>query len=456
MKFDAIVIGSGQAGKPLSYALADLGWKVAFIERAELGGSCINTGCTPTKTMVASAQVAHYARNAARWGVHTNEVSVELPAVVARKNKVVQGFRAAIQRRIDAKPNITLVRAHGRFTGPHRVEAGGQTFESEKIFIDTGTRPAIPKIPGMDSVPFLTNASVMELLEIPPHLLVLGGGYIGLEFGQMFRRFGSRVTIIHNSERILPREDLDITQELQRALEAEGVEFALGGTTTRVENRSGEIALAYETKEGSKTISGSHLLVATGRKPNTDDLGLDKAGIATDARGYIKVNGRMETSAAGIWAMGDVKGGPAFTHISYNDYQIVYANLIEGKNLSIEHRYLPYALFTDPPLGRVGITEQDARTSGRKFKMGTYPMANVARAIERDETVGLMKVIVDGENDRILGAAILGSEGGELVQILGAMILAGAPYTVLKGAVYIHPTLAEGFFGLMESVKPVN
>jgi len=456
MKFDAIVIGSGQAGKPLSYALADLGWKVAFIERAELGGSCINTGCTPTKTMVASAQVAHYARNAARWGVHTNDVSVDLPAVVARKNKVVQGFRDAIQRRIDAKQNITLVRAHGRFTGPHQVEAGGQTFESEKIFIDTGTRPEIPKIPGMDSVPFLTNASVMELLEIPKHLLVLGGGYIGLEFGQMFRRFGSRVTIIHKSERILPREDPDITQELQKALEAEGVEFALGGTTTRVENRSGEIALAYETKQGSKTISGSHLLVATGRKPNTDDLGLDKAGIATDPRGYIKVNGRMETSAAGIWAMGDVKGGPAFTHISYNDYQIVYANLIEGKNLTIEHRYLPYALFTDPPLGRVGITEQDARTSGRKFKMGTYPMANVARAIERDETVGLMKVIVDGENDRILGAAILGSEGGELVQILGAMILAGAPYTVLKGAVYIHPTLAEGFFGLMESVKPVN
>jgi pyruvate/2-oxoglutarate dehydrogenase complex dihydrolipoamide dehydrogenase (E3) component len=456
MKFDAIVIGSGQAGKPLSYALADLGWKVAFIERAELGGSCINTGCTPTKTMVASAQVAQYARNAARWGVRANEVSVDLPAVVARKNRVVQGFRDAIQRRIDTKPNITLVRAHGRFTGPHQVEAGGQTFESEKIFIDTGTRPEIPKIPGMGSVPFLTNLSIMELLEVPKHLLVLGGGYIGLEFGQMFRRFGSRVTIIHKSERILPREDPDITKELQKTLEAEGIEFALGATTTRVENRGGEIVLTCEAKPSAKTLSGSHLLVATGRQPNTDDLGLEKAGVATDARGYIKVNGRMETSVPGVWATGDVKGGPAFTHISYNDYQIVYANLIEGKNLTIEHRYLPYALFTDPQLGRVGITEQDARVSGRKFKMGTYPMANVARAIERDETAGLMKIIVDGENDRILGAAILGSEGGELVQILGAMILAGAPYTVLKGAVYIHPTLAEGFFGLMESVKPVN
>lgn len=456
MKFDAIVIGSGQAGKPLSYALAGVGWKIAFIERAELGGSCINTGCTPTKTMVASAQVAHYARNAARWGVRASDVSVDLPAVVARKNKVVQGFRDAIQRRIDQMPNIRLVRAHGRFTGPHQVAAGGEIFESEKIFIDTGTRPEIPEIPGMDSIPFLTNASVMELQEVPKHLLVMGGGYIGLEFGQIFRRFGSHVTIIQKGERILPREDPDISQMLQKALEVEGIEILPGAITTRVETRGEGIALTYETKQGAKTVSGSHLLVATGRKPNTDDLGLDKAGVAADARGYIKVNGRLETSVPGVWATGDVKGGPAFTHISYNDYQIVYANLIEGKNLTIEHRYLPYALFTDPQLGRVGITEQDARASGRKFKLGTYPMSSVARAIERDETVGLMKIIVDGESDQILGAAMLGSEGGELVQILGAMILAHAPYTVLKGAVYIHPTLAEGFFGLMESVKPAN
>ncbi len=456
MKFDAIVIGSGQAGKPLSYALADHGWKIAFIERAELGGSCINTGCTPTKTMVASAQVARYARDAARWGVRASDVSVDLPAVVARQNKVVQNFRNSIQKRINDRPNIRLVRAHARFSGPHQVEAGGETFESEKIFIDTGTRPEIPKIAWIDSVPFLTNESIIQLQDLPKHLLVMGGGYIGLEFGQMFRRFGSRVTIIHRSERILRNEDPDIAEILQKALEAEGVEFALGAKIMRVENRSGEIALTFESKEGTKTASGSHLLVASGRIPNTEDLGLAKAGVATDARGYVKVNGRMETSAPGIWATGDVKGGPAFTHISYNDYQIVYANLIEGKNLTIENRYLPYALFTDPPLGRVGITEQVARASGRKFKMGTYPMSSVARAIERDETIGLMKIIVDGENDQILGAAILGSEGGETVQILGAMILAKAPYTVLKGAVYIHPTLAEGFFGLMESVKPAN
>ena len=456
MKFDAIVIGTGQAGKPLSYALADLGWKVALIERGELGGCCINTGCTPTKTMVASAQVAHYARDAARWGVRASGVAVDLPAVVARKNQVVQNARTSIQKRIDARPNIRLVRGPARFVGPHQVQVGAEVFESEKIFINTGTRPAVPQIPGLDTVPFLTNDTIMDLQAVPEHLLVLGGGYIGLEFGQMFRRFGSRVTIIHNGERILPREDLDITSALQKALEAEGIVLRTNVETKRVENRNGAIALTLEAGGRSETLQGSHLLVATGRKPNTDDLGLEAAGVLMDARGYISVNGRMETNVPGIWALGDVKGGPAFTHISYNDYQIAYANIVEGKNLTIENRYLPYALFTDPPLGRVGITETQAHASGRKFKMGTYPMTSVARAIERDETAGLMKIIVDAQSDRILGAAILGSEGGETVQILGAMILADAPYTVLKGAVYIHPTLAEGFFGLMDSVKPAN
>jgi len=456
MKFEAVIIGTGQAGKPLSYALADLGWKIALIERAELGGSCINTGCTPTKTMVASAQVAHYARDAVRWGVRVSGVEVDLPAVVARKNQVVQNARTSIQKRIDARPNIKLVRGPARFIAPNQVQVGAEVFESEKIFINTGTRPAIPPIPGLDTVPFLTNATIMELQAVPRHLLVLGGGYIVLEFGQMFRRFGSRVTIIHNGERILPREDPDIASALQTALEAEGIVLRMNVETKRVENGDGAIALTVESGGSSEILQGSHLLVATGRKPNTDDMGLETAGILTGSRGYIKVNGRLETNVPGIWALGDVKGGPAFTHISYNDYQIAYANIIEGKNLTIEHRYLPYALFTDPPLGRVGITESEARASGRKFKMGTFPMSSVARAIERDETAGLMKIIVDAENDRILGAAILGSEGGETVQILGAMILAGAPYTVLKGAVYIHPTLAEGLFGLLESVKAAN
>jgi pyruvate/2-oxoglutarate dehydrogenase complex dihydrolipoamide dehydrogenase (E3) component len=456
MKFDAIAIGAGQAAKPLCYALADLGWKVAFIERAELGGSCINTGCTPTKSMVASAQVAYYARNASRWGVRAGEVTVDMPAIVARKNKIVQGFRDSIQKGVDSRPNIRFIRGSAKFIAPHQVQVGNETLESERIFIDTGTQPQIPPIPGIDSVPFLTNASIIELRELPKHLLILGGGYIGLEFGQMFRRFGSEVTIIHRGEQILPGEDDDIVKEVQKSLEAEGIQFRLGANTTRIENRAGEIILSVDTTSGPQTIAGSHLLVATGRRPATGDLDLDKAGITTDAHGYIKTNGRLETNVPGVWALGDVKGGPAFTHISYNDYQIVYANLIECKNLTTENRYLPYALFTDPQLGRVGITERQARASGRKFKMGKYPLTSVSRAIERSETRGLMKIIVDGETDRILGAAILASEGGETVQILGAMVLAQAPYTVLKGAVYIHPTMAEGFFGLMESVKLVE
>jgi pyruvate/2-oxoglutarate dehydrogenase complex dihydrolipoamide dehydrogenase (E3) component len=456
MKFDAITIGAGQAAKPLSYALADLGWKVAFIERAELGGSCINTGCTPTKTMVASAQVAHYARDASRWGVRAREVGVDLPAIVARKNKIVQNARDGIQKGIDRRPNIRLVRGHARFIAPHQIQVGHEIFESEKIFIDTGTRPRIPKISGLDSVPFLTNISIMELQAVPEHLIILGGGFIGLEFGQIFGRFGSRITIVQNGERLLPSEDQDIVEPLQKALEAEGISFELAGRTTGIENRGGEILLTVDSPRGQQNIAGSHLLVATGRAPNTEDLGLDKAGIATNDHGYIKTNGRMETNVPGVWALGDVKGGPAFTHISYNDFQIVYANLIEGKNQTIENRYLPYALFTDPQLGRVGMTEREARASGKKFKMGSYPMSSVSRAIEKGETAGLMKIIVDAATDRILGAAILSSEGAELVQILGAMILANAPYTALKGAVYIHPTLAEGFFGLMDSLKVVD
>jgi pyruvate/2-oxoglutarate dehydrogenase complex dihydrolipoamide dehydrogenase (E3) component len=456
MKFDAIVIGTGQAGKPLSFALADLGWKVALIERAELGGTCVNTGCTPTKTMVASAQVAHYARDAARWGVHASDVSVDMPEVVARKNRVVETAHKSIQKHIDARPTLKLVRGSAKFIAPREVQVGAEVFESEKIFINSGTRPAIPRIPGLETVPFLTNATIMELQAVPEHLIVLGGGYIGLEFGQMFRRFGSRVTIIHNGERVLPREDPDITSALTEALEAEGIVLRMNVETKRVDNRDGAIALTVESSGRSETLQGSHFLVATGRKPNTDDLGLEAAGVLTDARGYIIVNGRMETNVPGVWALGDAKGGPAFTHISYNDYQIAYANIVEGKNLSIVNRYLPYALFTDPQLGRVGITETEARASGRKFKMGTFPMSSVSRAIERDETAGLMKIIVDAQSDRILGAAVLGSEGGETVQILGAMVWADAPYTVLRGAVYIHPTMAEGLFGLMESVKPAN
>jgi pyruvate/2-oxoglutarate dehydrogenase complex dihydrolipoamide dehydrogenase (E3) component len=456
MRFDAIVIGSGQGGNPMSYALADHGWTVALIEKTHLGGTCINTGCTPTKTMVASAQVAHYARNASRWGVIAGNVRADLPAIVARKDAVVHRFRSSHEKEVEQRPNIHLYRGHARFLATRKLQVGDDVIEGERIFINVGARPDPPSVEGLESAGYLTNETLMELQQLPEHLIVLGGGYVGLEFGQMFRRFGSRVTVIHRGEQLLAREDADIAQELQKALAADGVEFRLNSNAIKVEKQQGRVVVTIAAGARTEAIAGTHILAATGRRPNTDDLGLDEAGIATDSHGYVIVNGRLETSVPGVWALGDVKGGPAFTHISYNDYQIAYANIIDGKSLTIENRYLPYSLFTDPQLGRVGMTEKEARASGRKLKIGAFPMANVARAIERDETAGLMKVIVDAETDRILGAAILGIEGGELVQILGAMILANAPYTVLKGAVYIHPTLAEGFFGLMESVKPAN
>jgi pyruvate/2-oxoglutarate dehydrogenase complex dihydrolipoamide dehydrogenase (E3) component len=456
MKYDAIVIGSGQGGNPLAHRLADLGWSVALIEEKELGGTCINVGCTPTKTMVHRAQVAHYARNAARWGVNASNVSVDLAKIVAQKDEVVLSFRGGQQKQVDKRPKLRLHRGHARFVAAHQLKIGDDLLECDKIFINTGGRPSIPLIPGLETVSYLTNESVMQLTTVPEHLLVLGGGYIGLEFGQMFRRFGSRVTILHQGPQIVPREDPEISAELQKALEAEGVQFVLNARTTRAEGKSNAVTLFYDGSASASSISGSHLLVATGRSPNTSDLGLDKAGIATDKNGFVKVNSRLEASVPGVWSIGDCKGGPAFTHISYNDFQIVYGNLIEGKNLSTENRPVPYCVFTDPQLGGVGMTEKEARAKGYKLKIGKCPMTYVARAIERGETAGLMKIVVDASNDRVLGASILASEGGELVQILGTLMLSNQPYTLLKGAVYIHPTLAEGFFSLMEDVKPAD
>jgi pyruvate/2-oxoglutarate dehydrogenase complex dihydrolipoamide dehydrogenase (E3) component len=454
MHFDAIVIGSGQGGTPLAHRMADKGQRVALIEQKYLGGTCINTGCTPTKTMVASAQVAHYVQQAQRWGIRASGFSADMEAIVRRKNEVVESFRSGQERRVADRKTLTLFRSTARFLAPRQVQVGNDRLESDRIFIDTGARPAIPKIPGIESLPYLTNETLLELKTLPDHLVVLGGGYIGLEFGQVFRRFGSRVTVVHNGREILPREDEDVASELRKALEADGVVFRLNAKATRVS--AGESPVKLEFEGGQEPVTGTHLLVATGRKPNTDALDLQKAGIETDERGCVKVNGRLETNVPGIWAIGDVKGGPAFTHISYNDFQVIYGNLFEGKRLSIDHRIVPYCVFTDPQLGGVGMTEKQARSRGFKIKIGKMPASYVARAIERSETAGLMKIVVDASTDRVLGASILSAEGGELVQILHTLMLANQPYTLLDGAIYIHPTMAEGFFGLLQSVKPVD
>jgi pyruvate/2-oxoglutarate dehydrogenase complex dihydrolipoamide dehydrogenase (E3) component len=455
VQYDAIVIGSGQGGNPLAQALAGRGEKVALIESNYLGGTCINTGCTPTKTMVASAQVAYYAREASRWGVHTSDVRVDLSAVVKRKNEVVMRFRSGWESSVDQDGKPKLHRGRARFTGPHELQVGDVLLTAEKIFIDTGSAPAVPKIEGLSSVPYLTNETLLEETKIPQSLTVLGGGYVGLEFAQMFRRFGSDVTVIQSAEHILPNEDEDITSALQQCLESEGIRFLLHASATKVRKDDEQIIVTVRDGTKEVLVFGSHLLVAAGRIAQTKDLDLPKAGIEATEKGAIRVNDRLETTAPGIWAIGDVTGGPAFTHISYNDYQIIYGNLYEGQNLSTTKRLVPYAVYTDPTLGRVGMTEKAARKTGRKLKIGSVPMSRVARAIERAETAGLMKLVVDAETDHVLGAAILSSEGGELVQIVSTLMRADKPYTLLKGAIYIHPTLAEGFFSLMDNVKPV-
>jgi pyruvate/2-oxoglutarate dehydrogenase complex dihydrolipoamide dehydrogenase (E3) component len=456
MKYHAVIIGSGQSGNPLAQKLAENGHSVAIIERGLLGGTCINTGCTPTKAMVASAQVAHYARNAERWGVKAGQAGVNLPAILARKNEIVARSRSGWEKKFVGKDNPKLYRGSARFVAPMQVQVGGETIEGERIFIDTGAQATVPPIDGIDRVDYLTNVSILELQTLPEHLVVLGGGYVGLEFGQMFRRFGSEVTVIQNAPHILPNEDEDITDELQRALEAEGVRFLLNTKAVAMTRQDGGVLVSVRGAEGDKSVAGSHLLVAAGRSPNTKDLDLDKTGVKVNEKGFIVVDEWLRTSAEAIWATGDINGGPQFTHISYNDYQIVYANLYEGKRVSTRSRIVPYAVYTDPTLGRVGLTEKAARATGRKLKTGKIPMTWVARAIERGETAGLMKLVVDAETDQILGASILATEGGELVQILGTLMLAEKPYTLLKGAIYIHPTLAEGFFSLMDSVKAAN
>ncbi len=460
-QYDAIIIGSGQAGKPLCIALAEAGMHTAIIERDHVGGTCINVGCTPTKTMVASARVAYLARRGTDYGVHTGDIRIDMERVRQRKRDIVKNFRDASRSRIEQTTNVDLIFGEASFTDARslviRQKNGGQlVLTAGKIFINAGARPAVPAIDGLKSVPFLDSTSIMELDKVPDHLLVLGGGYVGLEFGQMFRRFGSRVTMVQAGGQLLNREDQDIAEEVAKILQQDGVEVLLNATANRVSQSDGSIRLELQQQGRSTVVAGSHLLVATGRVPNSETLNLAAAGVQTNDRGFIKVNGRLETTANGVYALGDIKGGPAFTHISYDDFRIIRTNLIEKGSATTEGRLLPYTVFIDPQLGRIGMTETQARAQKRNIRVAKLPMTSVARAREVDETRGFMKAIVDGETNQILGAAVLGLEGGEVMSAIEIAMMGKLPYTALKDGVFAHPTLSESLnnlFMAMDSNK---
>ena len=458
--YKAVIIGSGQAGTPLARALAQAGWRTALVEREHVAGTCINEGCSPTKTMVASARVAYLVRRAADYGVRTGAVSVDLARVRDRKRAIVDSFRGANERRIANTPGLDLLMGEASFAGPKEVEVrlnSGETrwLTADTVFINTGERPSSPALPGLDSVPALNSTSIMELDRAPERLLILGGGYIGVEFGQMFRRFGSRVAIVQRSGQLLGREDPDVAEAVAQVLREDGVELLFNATALRVAwDADGHIALEVSDPAGKLMLSGSHLLVAAGRTPNTDRLKLEAAGVGTDSRGFIKVNERLETNVPGVYALGDVKGGPAFTHISYDDFRIIRTNLLEGGQATTAERLVPYTVFMDPQLGRVGLTEQEARSQGRRIRVAKMPMSWVARALEMDESRGFMKAVVDEDTGQILGAAVLGVEGGEIMAMLQVAMMGKLHYTVLREAVFAHPTLAESLnnlFGSFES-----
>jgi pyruvate/2-oxoglutarate dehydrogenase complex dihydrolipoamide dehydrogenase (E3) component len=447
-RFDAIVLGTGQAGKPLALDLGSAGRRTAVVEREHVGGTCVNVGCTPTKTMVASARVAYLARRAAEYGVRCGPVAVDMTQVRERKQKIVDEFRTGGQQRLEKAENVELIFGDARFTAPKVVEVtlkagGARTLTADSIFINTGARPARPAIDGLDSVDALDSTSIMELAALPEHLLILGGGYVGLEFGQMFRRFGSTVTVVQRGKQLLAREDPDVAEEVLKVLEEDGIEVVLQTETTRVQADARGVALHLRGPAGNRTVAGSHLLVAAGRVPNSDGLALGTAGVQVDARGFIPVNGRLETNVAGIYALGDVNGGPAFTHISYDDYRIIRNNLLRGGQSTTRDRFVPYTVYIDPQLGRIGLTEEEARAQGRKIRVAKIPTRWVARALEMAEPRGFIKAVVDAETRQILGAAVLAVEGGEIMSMLEIAMMAKLPYTALADGVFAHPTWAE-------------
>jgi pyruvate/2-oxoglutarate dehydrogenase complex dihydrolipoamide dehydrogenase (E3) component len=454
--YDAIIIGSGQAGPSLAKRLAGTGRHVAIIERGAFGGTCINTGCTPTKTLVASAYAAHMARRAAEFGVVIGGgVTVDMRRVKQRKDEIVASWSAATEASLRATENCAVHRGHARFVAAHELEVGGERLTAQQIFINVGGRAAVPPVPGIDSVPYLTNSTVLGLDVVPRHLIILGGSYIGLEFAQIFRRFGAQVSVLEAAPRLVPREDAEISAAIRGILESEGVRIVNGVRDVVASPSQNGIELGLISGDTRLTLDGSHLLLATGRRPNTDDLGLDRAGVTVDARGFITVDEQLRTNVPGIWALGECNGRGAFTHTSYNDFEIVAANLLDGEIRTVNDRIGAYALYTDPPLGRAGMTETEARSSGHNVLVASMAMADVARAIEKGETAGLMKLVVDGETRKILGAAILGTGGDEAIHCILDLMYAGASYTVLQRAMHIHPTVAELLPSLAAELTPV-
>ena len=460
--FDAIVIGSGQGGNPLAKAMAEAGWRTAVIERKDVGGTCVNVGCTPTKTLVASARVAYLARRAREFGVITegsaDPVTMDMAAVIARKREVVRVWRTGSEKALEETANLTLIRGEASFTGAHDVlvafpDGSVRELAAKKIFINTGTRTAVPEIAGLSEVPFLNNESIMELETLPEHLIVLGGGYIALEFGQMFRRFGSAVTIVQRAAALAEHEDADVSEEIATILREDGIEVLLQSETVRVRREGSSIMLTVKVGGAEREIGGTHLLVAVGRVPNTEVLRCGLAGVELDAHGFVKANPRLETTAEGIWAIGDVKGGPAFTHISYDDYRVLKTNLLEGGSRAITGRPVPYTLFIDPELGRIGMTEDEARKAGKKIKVAKMPMSSVARAFESAETRGFLKAIVDADTDQILGAAVLGVDGGEITAQIQIAMMGKLTASTLREGIWSHPTRAEALNRLFSSYK---
>ena len=452
-KFDAIIVGAGQAGPPLAGRLTEAGQTVAVIERKLVGGTCVNTGCIPTKTLVASAHAAHLSRRGAEYGVGTGEITVDMAKVKARKDKIMLDDRSGVESWLEGMKGCTLIRGHARFESPHTINVDGRVLEADRIFLNVGGR-AVANIPGLSDVDYLTNVGVLELDTVPEHLVVVGGSYIGLEFAQMYRRFGADVTVIERGPRLVGREDPDVSNAIREILENEGITVICDAECIGVAREGNGVSVT--SRADVPNVVGSHLLIAVGRRPNTDDLGLDAAGVETDARGYIVVDDQLRTSVDHIWAMGDCNGRGAFTHTSYNDFEIVAANLLDNEPRKVSDRITTYALYIDPPLGRAGMTADEVRKSGRKALVGKRPMTRVGRAVEKGETQGFMKVVVDAETKDILGAAILGVGGDEVIHSILDVMSAGAPYTTVTHTVHIHPTVSELVPTMLEEMTPLE